>query len=74
MYEVWVRIDRTTRMMRGCMMHCTLELAHAFAAQQWGGRAYEIDRDGVTVFVGVKSSAILNGNQYSLFKPTQTGE
>ena len=67
MYEVWVRIDRETRMMRGCILHSTLERAHEFAAQQWGGRAYEIDCDGETVFVSEKSRAILNGNQYSLF-------
>jgi hypothetical protein len=67
MYEVWVRIDRETRMMRGCMFQRTLEEAHAFAARQWGGRAYEIDFGGETVFVSAESSLILNGNQYSLF-------
>jgi|TARA_R110002051_G_scaffold39938_2_gene83588 hypothetical protein len=65
--EVWVRVDRSTRMMRGGRMHCTVEEAHAFAAQQWGGRAYEIDCDGVTVFVSPKAAAVMNGGQYSLF-------
>tara|TARA_R110002020_G_scaffold358855_4_gene571479 strand:+ start:1227 stop:1442 length:216 start_codon:yes stop_codon:yes gene_type:complete len=66
-YEVWIRIDSETRMMRGCILHSSMERAHEFARTFWEGRAYEIDRDGVTVYVSEKSRAIMNGGQYSLF-------
>ena len=67
MYQVWVRIDRETRMMKGCTMHVSIVQAHEFAEAYWCGRAYEIDCDGETVFVSCKAAAILNGDQYSLF-------
>tara|TARA_R110002020_G_scaffold172597_1_gene362912 strand:- start:733 stop:942 length:210 start_codon:yes stop_codon:yes gene_type:complete len=67
MYYVWVRIDSETRMMKGCTMHVSIVQAHEFAEAYWGGRAYEIDCDGKTVYISEKSKAILNGGQYGLF-------
>ena len=66
-YEVWIRIDRETRMMKGCILHSSIVQAHEFAEAYWDGRAYEIDCNGETVYVSEKSRAILNGGQYGLF-------
>ena len=75
-FEVWLRIDTTTRMRwrPSLIMHLTLELAHTWVAKHWPGRAYEIDYEGKTVFVSVKSEAILNGDQYGLFNMTRQME
>jgi hypothetical protein len=66
-YEVWIRIDRETRMMRGCVLHSSIVQAHEFAEAYWEGRAYEIDCNGKTVYVSPAAVAIVNGGQYGLF-------
>ena len=68
MYEFWIRVDRETRMMRGCCLYSTLEYAHVIARRHCGvDGAYEIDCEGVTVYVSPAARAIMNGGQYSLF-------
>jgi hypothetical protein len=66
-FEVWIRVDSETRMMKGCVLHSSITEAHEFAEAYWEGRAYEIDCNGETVYVSPAAKAVVNGGQYGLF-------
>ena len=65
-YIIWIRIDREQRRMSGVTWLSTYEQALAWASQQFGDRAFEIDRGMKTVHVSDLSRVILNGGQFGL--------